>query len=143
MRKTAKILSLSLAILFVLFAFAACQRGVAREGLWKDATYTTDQTFGNGATTITFVVTAEDKSVTFTIKTDKEMLGAALLEYGLIEGEDSTYGMMVTKVNGMTASWDADQAYWALYIGSNYATTGVDSTPVTAGAQYGFTYTKG
>ncbi|MBQ7172575.1 MAG: hypothetical protein IJR88_00430 [Clostridia bacterium] len=142
MRKTAKILSLSLALLFVLFAFAACVKGVAREGLWKEATYNTDKTFGKGATTITLVVIAEDQSVTFTIKTDKEMLGDALLEHGLIEGENSTYGLMVNKVNGMEASWEKDQAYWALYIGSDYAMTGVDSTPVTAGTQYGFTYTK-
>ena len=143
MKKTARVLAVVLSLLMVLVMLAACTKGVAREGLWKDATYTSDKTFGKGATTITFVVSAEEKSVTFTIKTDKEMLGDALMEVGLIAGAVSSYGLMVTKVNGMTADWDKDQAYWALYIGSDYATTGVDSTPVTAGTQYGFTYTKG
>lgn len=143
MKKTVRLLAIVLSILMVALLFVACANKVAREGLWKDATYTSDKTFGKGATTITLVVTAGDESVTFTVKTDKETVGAALVEAGLIEGEDSTYGMMVTKVNGIAADWEVDQSYWAFYIGSDYAMTGVDSTPVVADTQYGFTYTKG
>ena len=43
---------------------------VPAEGLWADAVYRSDKSFGNGAKTIEVEVKAEDKSVTFTIKTD-------------------------------------------------------------------------
>ena len=142
MRKTTKILSLALALLLVLFAFAAC-KGVGRKGVWKNATYTSDKTLGEGNTTITLIVSAEEKSVTFTVKTDKDTIGEALTEVKLIEGQDSSFGMMVTKVNGIAADWDVDQTYWAFYINGEYAMTGVDSTPVTDGTNYSFILTKG
>ena len=93
--------------------------------------------------TFTFVV-VDDKgeSKEFKITTEKEMLGAALLDEKLIEGEDSQYGLMVNSVNGLKADYNADGAYWALYIGEEYAMTGVDSTPVEDGATYKFVYTK-
>ncbi len=142
MKKTARVLSILLALLFVLFAFAACAKGVAREGLWKDATYTTDKTFGKGDKVVTLVVTAGEEKVTFTVKTDKETVGEALLDAKLIEGDTTEYGLYVKKVNGMTADYNVDQSYWAFYINGEYAMTGVDATPIEVGAVYGFTYTK-
>lgn len=142
MKKTMRLLAIVLSILMIVTLLVACADKVARDGLWKDATYTSDKTFGKGSTAITLVVTAESQSVTFTVNTDKETVGAALVEAGLIEGEDSDYGLMVTKVNGITADWNVDQRYWAFYIDGEYAMTGVDSTPAEAGVTYGFTYTK-
>ena len=142
MKKTARVLSILLALLFVLFAFAACATGVAREGLWKDAVYTSDKTFGKGDKVVTLVVTVGEEKVTFTVKTDKETVGEALLDAKLIEGDTTEYGLYVKKVNGITADYNVDQSYWAFYIDGEYAMTGVDATPIEAGAVYGFTYTK-
>jgi hypothetical protein len=36
-----------------------------------------------------------------------------------------------------------DQGYWALYIGQDYATTGIDTTPIQDGAAYSLVYTIG
>lgn len=36
----------------------------------------------------------------------------------------------------MTLDYDADGAYWAFYINGEYASTGVDSTNIEAGATY-------
>ena len=92
----------------------------------------------------TFVVTdLEGNESTFDITTSKATVGEALLDEGLIVGEDSEYGLYVTSVNGMAADWDNDQTYWAFYVDGEYATTGVDATEVTEGATYSFVLTKG
>lgn len=92
----------------------------------------------------TFVVTdLEGNESTFDITTSKATVGEALLDEGLIVGEDSEYGLYVTSVNGMAADWDNDQTYWAFYIDGEYAMTGVDATEVTEGATYSFVLTKG
>ena len=92
----------------------------------------------------TFVVTdLEGNESTFDITTSKATVGEALLDEGLIAGENSEYGLYVTSVNGMTADWDNDQTYWAFYIDGEYAVTGVDATEVAEGATYSFVLTKG
>ena len=94
---------------------------------------------GEGATVFYFTVRNVDKTVTrFEIHTDKKTVGEALLELGLIEGTPSDYGLYVTTVNGITADWDTEQAYWAFYIGNEYAQTGVDATEIVAGTTYTF-----
>lgn len=92
----------------------------------------------------TFVVTdLEGNESTFDITTSKATVGEALLDEGLIAGENSEYGLYVISVNGLTADWDNDQTYWAFYIDGEYAVTGVDATEVTEGATYSFVLTKG
>ena len=96
-------------------------------------------TLGKGAVSFTFtVVNGEGKEITATINTDKETVGEALTDLGLVSGEDSEYGLMVDTVNGETWSYAETGKYWAFYIDGEYANTGVDSTPVTAGAAYTF-----
>lgn len=79
----------------------------------------------------------------FTYDTDEEYLGAVLTEAGLIEGEDGPYGLMISAVDGEVADWNVDQGYWALYVGEEYATTGIDTTPVYDGSSYALEYTIG
>ena len=94
---------------------------------------------GEGATTFYFnVVDKDGRETKFEIHTDKNTVGEALLELGLIEGTPSDYGLYVTAVNGITADWDTEKAYWAFYIGSEYAQTGVDTTEIVAGTTYTF-----
>ena len=98
---------------------------------------------GKGQTKFTFIVVDKDgKETNFEIHTDKETLGEALLEVELIEGDKSEYGLYVKKVNGITADYDVDKTYWALYVNGAYATTGVDSTKVEEGATYSFKVEK-
>ena len=84
------------------------------------------------------MVNGEGKEITVSINTDKETVGEALTDLGLIFGEDSEYGLMVDTVNGETWSYAESGKYWAFYIDGEYANTGVDSTPVTAGSNYTF-----
>ena len=78
----------------------------------------------------------------FTIKTDKKILGDALLEHDLIAGEEGPYGLYVKKVNGITADYDKTQTYWALKKNGKDVMTGVDMTEITDGEHYEFVYTK-
>lgn len=97
-----------------------------------------------GAKAFTVLVVHKDGGEkTFSYETQAEYLGTVLLEEGLIQGEEGPYGLMILAVDGETADWDADQSYWALYIGEDYATTGVDTTPVTNGGEYRLVYTIG
>ena len=140
-KQIAKItLTLLLALLSVL-ALVSCNT-VDAEGLWVNATYRRDKEFGKGEKTAVVEVAVADEMVTFTIHTDKDTVGAALVEHDLIAGEDSEFGLYVKTVNGITADYDIDQSYWAFYINGEYAMTGVDSTEITEGATYRLEYTK-
>lgn len=66
------------------------------------------------------------------------MVGEALLDVGLIAGEDSEYGLYVKTVNGVTADYDTDQTYWAFYVNGEYAQSGTDSADITVGNAYSF-----
>lgn len=99
---------------------------------------------GTGATAFTFVVTlADGATTTYTIHTDKDTVGAALLELELIAGTEEAYGLYVKTVQGVTADYDVDKTYWAFYINGEYAMTGVDQTKIEAGATYTFKVVKG
>lgn len=93
---------------------------------------------------ITVNVTHKDGSTKeFTYDTDEQYLGTVLKEAGLIEGEDGPYGMMISAVDGETADWNVDQSYWALYVGEEYAVTGIDQTPIHDGDSFSLVYTIG
>jgi hypothetical protein len=133
-------LSLLFALLFVV-CLVSCNT-VDKTGVWENATYRKDMEFGKGDKVVVVEVKAEDQMVTFTINTDKDTVGAALLEHELIDGEESQYGLYVKVVNGMVADYDVDQSYWAFYIDGDYAMTGVDTTEINEGATYQLEYTK-
>lgn len=100
-------------------------------------TFTEETEVGEGETEFALeVVYADGKTDYFRVKTDADNVGAALLAAGLVEGEDSDYGLYIKKVNGVTADYDVDGTYWSFYINGEYAQTGVDSTPIEEGATY-------
>lgn len=104
----------------------------AGETVWPD-----NSRIGEGSTEFTLVVADKDGNEThLEICTDRETVGEALMELGVIAGEESEYGLYVKTVNGITADYDTDGVYWAFYVDGEYAVTGVDSTPITAGSSY-------
>ncbi len=99
---------------------------------------------GEGDISFKFIVVdADGKETEFTVKTDADTVGKALLDANLIAGEDGEYGLYVKTVNGITADYDTDGSYWAFYINGEYAMTGVDSTEIEDGATYTFKVEKG
>jgi len=98
---------------------------------------------GEGSTQFNFTVVDKDgKETAFEIHTDKTTVGEALLELGLIAGEEGAYGLYVKTVNGITADYDVDQTYWAFYVNGEYGMTGVDATNIEDGASYSFKVEK-
>ncbi|MCL2513473.1 MAG: DUF4430 domain-containing protein [Oscillospiraceae bacterium] len=98
---------------------------------------------GEGATAFPFEV-KDDKGVVqkYSVHTDEETVGAALLAVGLVEGETSAYGLYVKSVNGLRADYDADGAYWEFHVNGVMAAEGADSTDIEQGKTYAFIYTK-
>ena len=109
-------------------------------GLWLG----TRETALEGGKTIIVAVNHGDKTKTvFTYRTDAGYLGEVLLEEGLVQGEMGPYGLEIHTVDGETASWEENRSYWALYIGTEYATTGADGIVLTDGGEYLLEYTIG
>lgn len=87
----------------------------------------------------TFIVVDKDgKETPFTIATDKTYVGEALIDEGLIEGEEGPYGLYVKTVNGQTLDYDTDGMYWSFYVDGQYGLTGVDQTAIVPGTTYMF-----
>ena len=98
---------------------------------------------GEGAQTFSFGVTDKEGNETwFEIHTDQETVGGALVELGLIEGEEGPFGLYVKAVNGVTADYDKDKVYWAFYVNDSYAVSGVDLTEIKEGEVYSFRIEK-
>jgi len=129
-----------LALTFIVCLFSCTAPD--NSDVWENAVYKENTELGNGAKVVTAEVTAAEKTVAFTIHTDKQTVGEALMEHGLIDGEQGPYGLYVKVVNGITADYDVDQSYWAFNINGEYAMTGVDSTPIAEGEVYQLVYTK-
>ena len=154
MKKMMSLVSVAALLLVCLMGVTACgqqqqpeyeqpsQEADADLGLWKDAAYTINTELGEGATTVTVQVKADERQITFTIHTDKTTVGEALQEHNLLEGEESQYGLFVKKVNGIVADYDVDQYYWAFYVNGEYAVNGVDTTNIEEGVTYSLERTK-
>lgn len=121
-----------------ILCFASCES----TDPWANATYTADTAFGEGEKTLDVEVKVGEHAVTFTLHTDKTILADALLEHGLIAGEDSEYGLYMKVVNGMTADYDVDKSYWSLYRDGEYMLTGVSQTAIVGGEHFEIVYTK-
>ena len=94
---------------------------------------------GKGENCFTFTVTDPNgKENTYEIHTDEDIVGEALLELGLIDGEAGDYGLYVKTVDGTTVDYDTDGKYWAFYVNGEYAMAGVDSTEIVEGTTYSF-----
>jgi len=89
------------------------------------------------------VVHKDGSTKEFTYQTDAEFLGEVLFEEGLIVGEEGPYGLYILAVDGEEAIYEVDKSYWAFYQGEEYATQGVDLTPIAEADEFSFVYTIG
>ena len=140
-----KIISAVLCVLLVLISFGGCKGNEATENPTASQTQTQTEVkeLGEGKTEFNFsAIDLDGNETKFIIHTDKTMLGEALSEVGLIEGEEGQYGLYVKTVNGVTADYEKDGTYWALYVNDDYALKGVDLTPITEGESYSYRVTK-
>lgn len=109
-------------------------------GLWSSATYTEDTEIGSGAHTALITVTIDGKSVTITVRSDKDNLAEMLVETGLAEGDESEYGLYIMRVNGVLADYNVDQSYWSLLQNGVPTAVGASSITITDGDAYELMY---
>ena len=140
-----KISSLFLCMMLIM-AMAFCTTGCSdeKETPGSQNNISSEVTvLGEGKNQFAFQVVDKDGNQTnFEIHTDKTVVGEALFELELLEGETGDFGLFVKKVNGITADFDTDGVYWAFYINDEYAMTGVDETNIEEGATYTFKVEK-
>lgn len=138
------VLLLTLAMVLTMAACAAAPAGettAATENTQAVTGDETEQTESLRRITVT-VVHADGSSKVFEYETAHEFLGPLLEEEGLLLGEEGPYGLMIKEVDGESAVYETDGAYWALYEGDEYALQGIDSTPIVDGGTYKLEYTR-
>ncbi|HIS47354.1 MAG TPA: DUF4430 domain-containing protein [Candidatus Scybalocola faecigallinarum] len=96
-----------------------------------------------GSKTVTIeVINSSQETASYQVQTDARYLQQVMDEaQGLSYETDS--GNMVVSINGETADYNADQAYWAFYLNGEYCNFGIDQQPVADGDIFTIEYTKG
>ncbi len=92
---------------------------------------------------ITIEVTGPDGTTkSYTQKTEADNLLDAIDDFKniTVDGSFSEYGFYMTSVNGVEADWDADNAYWAVYVNGDYGQYSLDNQPITEGDTYSLVY---
>lgn len=99
---------------------------------------------GSKEITVT-VVDDQGQETKYEIRTDAEYLQQALEEIKAlkIEGTEGEYGMYIDTVNGVTADYSADGAYWALYLNDGYCQYSINQQPVNDGDAFKIKYEIG
>ena len=117
---------------------------ICAAALFAGAYFATRGTANEGSKELTIqIVHGSGETKEFTIRTDAEYLGDALLEHeelGVI-GEDGPYGLYIKEVDGEQAS-DADQTFWSVSLNGESLMVGADSQPIADGEHYELVLTK-
>ena len=123
---------LGLSLLFVLLllvaaVMAGCGGQTENVAVNTTAAEIERTVVGEGEKNFDFTaVFADGKTEDYTVFTNSETVGEALLSLGLIEGEMGAYGIYVKSVCGVVADYDVDKTYWALYTDGEMSMTGAD-----------------
>lgn len=78
----------------------------------------------------------------FDLNTTQEYLGPALVEGGVVEDNQSAYGLYILTADGETAD-EGEQEWWCITKGGETVNTGADQTPISDGERYELTFTVG
>lgn len=91
------------------------------------------------------VVNSKEESVVYELQIDAEFLIEVMdeaKEQGLTyESEEGPYGLMINSVNGESAVYDTDGAYWGFFVNDEYCNYGVSEQPVEDGDAFAIVYT--
>ena len=129
----------------MLAALTACGQGSGEEveytGMEHETTAPYIFQWGEGETTFRLIVIQDDIPRHFDVSTGQEYLGDALLEVGLVEGEETPMGLLVTHVAGSRAVYLLDGAWWRFTINGEDSFTGVSQVIIDPDATYTFIHT--
>ena len=137
-----KLLAIILTVLLLL-CVTGCS-GVGEKQPDEKPVVADGETIGEGSRTFAAqVVDLDGKVISFTVKTEKNIVGEALQELGVLLGEEGPYGLYIKTVNGKTLDYEKHGAYWAFYVDDAYATAGVDETEIVETSVYKLQAEKG
>lgn len=88
------------------------------------------------------VVHGDGSDKEFQLETQEEYLGPVLVAEGIVEDNQSAYGLYILTADGETAD-EGKQQWWQLTQNGEKLTTGADSTPIADGGHYELTLTVG
>lgn len=126
-KKAAALAGFCLAVLALLFVYTSLRPGTSA---------------GRKQVTVE-VVYSDGSSETYRASTDARYLEQAMADMdGLtVEGSRTeAFGLMVLTVNGVTADYETDGAYWAIYLEDQPYSYGVSTQPVEDGQHYRLVY---
>ena len=142
-KRRKKLLSLiSLAVLMAVCALSVISCGKTEQNVPEETIPLTAEQSAKEVTVTLEVTDDKGEKTSKAVTTSKTTLREALEENLDIEGEDGEFGLYIKKVNGITADYDENGAYWALYKDGEYLTCSADDEILTDGAVYGLVYTK-
>lgn len=90
------------------------------------------------------VVYEDSSKESFSIQTDALYLEQALEDAQGLEVEGSRseqFGLMIETINGVTAIYDKDHAYWSIELNGTACNYGVSQQPIQDNEHYQFVYT--
>ncbi len=90
------------------------------------------------------VVNSKAETTSYNVNTDAEFLRQAMEEADGLEfsGDEGEYGIMLSSVNGETADFEKDGAYWSIMVNGEYGNYGIDQQPIVDGDVYQIVYSK-
>lgn len=89
--------------------------------------------------TVKLVLSEEEEKI-FELKTEKQTLGDALYENGLVSKEEYTSGFY-TVIDGVRADYNEDGAWWCVTKSGEMTTVGMNEQAIENGDQFEITYT--
>lgn len=90
---------------------------------------------------ITLTIQFPEEEKTYELDTQAEYLLEVLDSVAEIDGEESAeFGYTLYTIDGVTADFTTDSAYWAIYVDGEYGTLNLASQPVTDGGSYTIAY---
>lgn len=97
---------------------------------------------GNKSITIE-VVDMSGEISEYQLQTDAQYLFNAMQEAEKLEFEyyEGDYGPVITSVNGETADFETDGAYWSILVNGEYGNYGVGEQPIEDGDIFQIAYT--
>ena len=133
-----KILAITLTLLLCICLFSC--NTPENTDVWSTATYTDDIEIGQGEKTVAVLVTAEEKTVTLTVKTNENTLGNALLTLDLINNKGGLFDTVI----GIKADFSKNEAWWKFCDAEGNALMyGVFDAEINDGEIFKFVYTIG
>lgn len=131
MKKTTKIIIAAIALVLVA-------------GIMLGVYFATRPQPEEGSKSITVTVVHKDGSKKdFPVKTDAEYLAQVLVDEGIVEDNQSEFGLYILVADGEYADYNADGGWWAVYEGDTQASVGASELPIKDGGTYKLVYTIG